>query len=249
MQTVEYLRAFLFGRLGWNHLGGNLIISGAFGLFQRNAVIAVGGYATDTVGEDMELVVRLRRRAYDQRTPHRIAFVPDPVAWTEAPESARVLGRQRDRWHRGLADVLWRHRRVFLNARYGAMGLVVFPHLVLVELIAPLVELAGLAATAVGLVFHLVDVRFAILFFLAAYGYGTLLTLFALLLEEMSFRRYTTLRDRLLLIFWALAENAGYRQRTVVWRVRGLVNFLRGEKGWGSMERRGFARPNLTSAA
>ncbi|HMG95064.1 MAG TPA: glycosyltransferase family 2 protein, partial [Gemmatimonadaceae bacterium] len=109
MQVVEYLRAFLFGRLGWNRLGGNIIISGAFGLFRRESVLSAGGYLHDTVGEDMELVLRLKRLSYERGGPGKIAFVPDPVAWTEVPESLKVLGRQRDRWHRGLADVLWRH--------------------------------------------------------------------------------------------------------------------------------------------
>ena len=121
-QAIEYLRAFLFGRLGWNRLGGNLIISGAFGLFDREAVLDIGGYAHDTVGEDMELVIRLRRRGYETGGPSDVDFVPDPVAWTEVPESLRVLGRQRDRWHRGLCDVLWRHRKVLFNRRYGSMG-------------------------------------------------------------------------------------------------------------------------------
>jgi cellulose synthase/poly-beta-1,6-N-acetylglucosamine synthase-like glycosyltransferase len=243
IQAVEYLRAFLFGRLGWNRLGGNLIISGAFGLFRRDAVVAVGGWLAETVGEDMELVLRLRRRAYESDTSQRITFVPDPVAWTEVPEARGVLARQRVRWHRGLADTLWRHRRVLFNPHYGAMGLVTYPYFLFVELLAPVVELTGLLATVVGFCLGLLDLRFAILFFLVAYGYGVVLTLASLLLEELSFRRYTTISDRLLLVWWALIENLGYRQRTVVWRIRGLVNFLRGNKEWGAMERRGLSRP------
>jgi cellulose synthase/poly-beta-1,6-N-acetylglucosamine synthase-like glycosyltransferase len=127
LQTVEYLRAFEVGRVGWNRLGGNLIISGAFGLFRREAMIEAGGYRHDTVGEDMELVVRMRRLARERGGPEQIVFVPDPVAWTEVPRRLRILGRQRDRWHRGLADVIERHRGVILNPRYGAMGLVVAP--------------------------------------------------------------------------------------------------------------------------
>lgn len=239
-QAVEYLRAFLFGRLGWNRLGGNLIISGAFGLFRRDAVIAAGGYAHDTVGEDMELVLRLRRNGYESRGPHRIDFVPDPVAWTEAPETLRVLGRQRDRWHRGLADVMWRHKRLFLNPRYGAMGMVAYPYFFLVELLAPLVEAIGLLGLLLGLVIGAVDVPFAILFFLTAYALGALLTTMTLVLEELTFHRYDTFKDRLILVVWALLENFGYRQLTVVWRLRGLVAYLRGSKTWGKMERRGF---------
>ena len=127
-QVGEYTRAFLFGRLGWNRLGGNLIISGGFGLFRREAIIAAGGYAHDTVGEDIELVLRLRRQGYELNQPCRVEFIPDPVAWTEVPNSLRVLASQRDRWHRGLADAMWRHRRVLLNPRYGALGMVVYPY-------------------------------------------------------------------------------------------------------------------------
>jgi cellulose synthase/poly-beta-1,6-N-acetylglucosamine synthase-like glycosyltransferase len=240
MQVVEYLRAFLFGRLGWNRLGGNIIISGAFGLFRRESVLGAGGYLHDTVGEDMELVLRLKRLSYEQGGPGKIAFVPDPVAWTEVPESARVLGRQRDRWHRGLADVLWRHRRMLLNPRYGVTGLVVFPYYAFVELLAPVIEAAGLVTLALGLMFGIIDWNFAALFYLTAYGLGTALTAFTLILEDLSFHRYETFRDRALLFWWALLENLGYRQLTVYWRLRGLWKFLRGRKDWGAMERKGF---------
>lgn len=240
MQVVEYLRAFLFGRLGWNRLGGNIIISGAFGLFRRESVLGAGGYLHDTVGEDMELVLRLKRLSYEQGGPGKIAFVPDPVAWTEVPESLRVLGRQRDRWHRGLADVLWRHRRMLLNPRYGVTGLVVFPYYAFVELLAPVIEAAGLVTLALGLIFGIIDWNFAALFYLTAYGLGTALTAFTLILEDLSFHRYETFRDRALLFWWALLENLGYRQLTVYWRLRGLWKFLRGKKDWGAMERKGF---------
>jgi cellulose synthase/poly-beta-1,6-N-acetylglucosamine synthase-like glycosyltransferase len=240
IQVVEYLRAFLFGRLGWNRLGGNIIISGAFGLFRRESVLSAGGYLHDTVGEDMELVLRLKRLSYERGGPGKIAFVPDPVAWTEVPESLKVLGRQRDRWHRGLADVLWRHRRMLLNPRYGVTGLVVFPYYAFVELMAPVIEAIGLISLAVGLIFHIVDWNFAALFYLTAYGLGTALTAFTLILEDLSFHRYETFRDRALLFWWALMENLGYRQMTVYWRLRGLWKFLRGKKDWGVMERKGF---------
>ena len=240
IQVVEYLRAFLFGRLGWNRLGGNIIISGAFGLFRREAVLSAGGYLHDTVGEDMELVLRLKRLSYEKGGPGKIAFVPDPVAWTEVPESLKVLGRQRDRWHRGLADVLWRHRRMLFNPRYGVTGLFVFPYYAFVELLAPVFEAAGLITLLLGLIFRLIDWNFAALFYLTAYGLGTALTAFTLILEDLSFHRYETFRDRALLLWWALLENLGYRQMTVYWRLRGLWKFLRGRKDWGVMERKGF---------
>jgi len=240
VQVVEYLRAFLFGRLGWNRLGGNIIISGAFGLFRRDAVVNAGGYLHDTVGEDMELVLRLKRLSYEKGGPGKIAFVPDPVAWTEVPESAAVLGRQRDRWHRGLADVLWRHRRMMFNPRYGVTGLFVYPYYAFVELLAPLIEVIGLLTLGLGLAFGMLAWKFAALFYLTAYGLGTAMTAFTLILEDLSFHRYATFRDRALLFWWALLENLGYRQLTVYWRLRGLWKFIRGRKEWGAMERKGF---------
>jgi cellulose synthase/poly-beta-1,6-N-acetylglucosamine synthase-like glycosyltransferase len=243
VQAVEYLRAFLFGRLGWNRLGGNLIISGAFGLFRREPVIAIGGYTHDTVGEDMEMVLRLRRHSYDHGGPSRVDFIPDPIAWTEAPETPAILGSQRDRWHRGLTDTLWRHRRVLFNPHYGAMGLVVFPYYFFVELLAPLIEAIGLVGLVVGLTVGAVDWTFAGLFFMAAYGLGLLLNGMTFVMEEFSFHRYERLNDRALLFLWAALEQFGYRQLTIFWRLRGIVRFLRGKRDWGTMERRGFGIP------
>jgi cellulose synthase/poly-beta-1,6-N-acetylglucosamine synthase-like glycosyltransferase len=240
VQAVEYLRAFLAGRVGWNRLGGNLIISGAFGLFRREAMIEAGGYRHDTVGEDMELVVRMRRLAHERGGPEQIVFVPDPVAWTEVPSRLRILARQRDRWHRGLADVLHRHRRVIGNPRYGAMGLVVAPYFVFVELLAPVVELVGVLVAILGLILGLVDVEFALLFLLVAYGLGLVLTVLTLALEEWTFCGYGGLRDRLVLLVFGALESIGYRQLTAIWRVRGLVRHWRGHRDWGEMERAGF---------
>lgn len=242
VQTVEYLRAFLFGRLGWNRLGGNLIISGAFGLFRRDALRAIGGYQVDSIGEDMELVVRLRRTGVEVNEASRVVFVPEPVAWTEAPETLRVLGRQRDRWQRGLGDVLQRHRRMLFNPRYGAMGLVVFPYFLLVEMLGPLIEAVGIVSLAIGLGLGIIDVRFAVLFGVVVYGWGLLFSAGALLLDQLTSRRYGGTVDRLLLIGWALLEPFGYRQLTVTWQLRGMVRAVRGRSDWGVMARKGFSQ-------
>ena len=246
LQVIEYLRAFLFGRLGWNRMGGNLIISGAFGLFRRDAVITAGGYLHDTVGEDVELVARLRRHAREAGGPDRVAFIPDSVAWTEVPERLRVLRRQRDRWHRGLADALWRHRVVTLNPRYGVLGLFVVPYFVFVELLAPIIELLGLLGLLVGLWAGALDTGFALLFFLAAYGLGVVMNALTVLLDEMSFQRYDRMGQRFALMALSLVDSLGYRQLTVAWRVRGLLSFLRGRREWGLMERRGIPSPART---
>ena len=203
-------------------------------------MIAGGGYAADSVGEDMELIMRLRRRGYERGEHHRVVFIPDPVAWTEVPESLSVLGRQRDRWHRGLADVLWRHRRVLLNPRYGALGLVVVPYFLFIELLAPVVEVVGIIGLIVSLGIGAVNAPFAGLFFLASYGYGLVLTVFTLVMEELTYHRYQGKGDILLLAMWAAVESFGYHQLTVWWRLRGLGKFLMGRTDWGAMQRRGF---------
>jgi cellulose synthase/poly-beta-1,6-N-acetylglucosamine synthase-like glycosyltransferase len=239
IQAVEYLRAFLFGRPGWNRLGGNILISGAFGLFRRQSLLETNGYAM-TVGEDMELVVRLRRHAHETGQMARVEFVPDPVAWTETPTSFRELGRQRERWQRGFSDALWRHRRMLMNPRYGVLGMVVFPAFVLFEWMAPIVEALGLCLVVLGLVVGELSAEFAVLFFGLACGLGILLSMLALMLEELSFRRYGRARDRALLVVWAVLENLGFRQLTVWWRLRGIFSYIRGKKSWGKMTRKGF---------
>jgi cellulose synthase/poly-beta-1,6-N-acetylglucosamine synthase-like glycosyltransferase len=152
LQVLEYLRAFLAGRMGWSALNATLIISGAFGLFRRSLVVEVGGFATDTVGEDMELVIRLHRYCREQGIPYRIEFVPDPVAWTECPESLRVLGRQRDRWQRGLTEALLRHRHMLLNPRYGIVGMLSYPYFFFLEMLGGAIEMAGYAAFILAIV-------------------------------------------------------------------------------------------------
>lgn len=239
-QTIEYLRAFLFGRLGWNRLGDNLIVSGAFGMFRRDAMVAAGGYEHETVGEDMELIVNLRRRAVTEGTASRVTFVPDPVAWTEVPESVRILGRQRDRWQRGLFDTLRRHAKLLLNPRFGKLGIVVFPYFVFVELLGPVIEALGLIGLAAALILGVVDWEFALLFFLVAYGYGLILSSASLVLEQYAHRPYRRTRDRLLLGAWTIFESIGYRQMTVFFRLKGMLNYLRGNQNWGQMTRRGF---------
>ncbi len=241
IQTVEYLRAFLVGRVGWNPLGGNLIISGAFGLFRRDVLLAIGGYETGAIGEDMELIVRMRRLGYESGSAARVEFTPDPVAWTQAPEKMRVLARQRNRWHRGLLDVLVRHRAMIGRPRYGTAGLVGLPYFLLIEAIAPIVELVWYAVLLVGLL------RGAFGFgslgvVLAAYAFSALATLAVVIFEEAAFHEYSGVRDRALLAWYCIIEQLVYRPCTVVWRLWGFVLWARGRSEWGNMERTGFGR-------
>ena len=246
-QVLEYLRAFLVGRMGWDALKGNLIISGAFGIFRRSTVISAGGYSTDTVGEDMELVVRLHRHCMEQNTPYRISFVPDPVAWTEAPESIRILGRQRDRWQRGLSESLTTHRAMLFRPRYGRIGMWVMPHFYFLEMWGPLIEVAGYALFLITVAAGFASLTYISAFVLVAIALGITLSVAALALEELAFRRYPRMSDLFRLFLLAVMENIGYRQLTAVWRFRGLWRFLRKTKGWGTMTRVGFGQKSSTS--
>ena len=239
-QIVEYLRAFLAGRTGWSVLNALLIISGAFGMFRRRDFIEAGGYAHDTVGEDMEVVTRMHRNLKEKGEPYQISFVPDPVAWTEVPATMRVLRRQRDRWHRGLMDTLFRHRKMLLNPRYGTVGLLAMPYFFLFEFLGPVVELFGYLAVPLSLWLGYLDVEFAIAFFLAAVGLGALLSVAAIFLEELRLNRYPRWLDILKLSLYGILENFGYRQINTLWRAWAIVSFLRKNQSWGAMERRGF---------
>ena len=239
-QVLEYIRAFVAARSAWAHVGALAIVSGAFGLFRRDAVVALGGLDDETVGEDMELVLRLHRSLREAGTPYRIGYAPDAVSWTECPETTAVLGRQRDRWHRGLAQILWRHRAMIGNPRYGRIGLLAMPAYLLIELLGPVVEALGYVALVVCLALGLVDVPLALLLLGLAVALGVMQSIAAVALEQLAFRRYTRLRDVALLLGLAVVENVGYRQLTVFWRLKGLVSAFRKKQAWGVMTRTGF---------
>lgn len=239
-QIVEYFRAFLFGRVGWAAVNALPLVSGAFGMFARRSVLEVGGYRTDMIGEDMELVLRMHRHYRDRRIPYRVSFVPEPICWTEAPESLRVLASQRNRWQRGLIDSLWAHRRMILNPRYGFLGLITMPFYVLFEMLGPVIEAMGLGMMILSLSFGLINWRFAGMFFCAAVLLGIVLSVVGVLLEGLTYRRYPKLSSSLILMLYGVLENLGYRQLHAVWRLQGMRDRLRGRTTWGTMRRQGF---------
>jgi cellulose synthase/poly-beta-1,6-N-acetylglucosamine synthase-like glycosyltransferase len=239
-QVLEYLRVFLAGRMGWASLDSSLIISGAFGIFSREAVVSAGGYATDTVGEDMELVVRLHRHHAERGVPYKIHFVPDPVAWTECPESLAVLARQRDRWQRGLYQSLTRHARMLMNPRYGKVGMLAFPYFFFLEMLGPVIEFLGYLAFITTILAGRADWWFVTAFLGVTLLLGGVISLSAVALEELSFRRYPKRSDILQLFGLAALENIGYRQLNTWWRMKGTFSALRGVDSWGRMTRRGF---------
>jgi len=240
MQTVEYLRAFLMARLAWSQIGALTIISGAFGLFRRAAVLEIGGYAHGTVGEDMELVVRLHRHFREAGKPYKIAFVPEPVCWTEAPETLAVLARQRARWHRGALETFVRHRKMAFNPKYGAVGMIGFGWIVLADVIGPPTEVMGYVLIPLWWSMGALSLDYLLAFIAVTFAFGVALSVGALALEESELHRFPRARDLVVLTGAAILENLGYRQLNQLWRLRGTLQWLRGAQGWGEMTRRGF---------
>jgi cellulose synthase/poly-beta-1,6-N-acetylglucosamine synthase-like glycosyltransferase len=245
LQVVEYLRAFLTGRVGWSNLQSLLIISGAFGIYKKQEVLEIGGYTHGTDTEDLELVVRLHAHMRCKKQPYRVVFVPDPVCWTEAPETLSVLARQRNRWHRGLLQTLWHHKRMLFNPKYGNVGLVAFPYFVLFELLGPFIETFGYLAVIVSYLLGILDVQFFMMFLAVAILYGMFLSIAAILLEEISFRRYPGWIDLTKLLAYSVIENFGYRQILSAMKVKAFWDAIRRRRGWGRMQRRGFRQETL----
>lgn len=239
-QIVEYLRAFLLGRIGLSNLRSLLIISGAFGLFRTDVLREIGGYETDSITEDMELVVRLHRYLIDTDREYDVTFLPKPVAWTEAPESRAVLSRQRRRWYRGLLDTLVRHRGAIGRRSYGVIGLFALPYFVLIETLGPLVEGAGYLLVPAFVLLGILDPWFFLVFLAFAVGLGALASALAILGEVITYRRYDKPREVATLLGYAVLEAFVYRpwRAFVTWI--GLFEYLTGDRTWGEMDRSGF---------
>jgi cellulose synthase/poly-beta-1,6-N-acetylglucosamine synthase-like glycosyltransferase len=240
LQVVEYLRAFLFGRLGWSSMNAMLIISGAFGLFKKSTVIEVGGYRTHTIGEDMELVVRIHQEMLAKNKPYKIEFVPDPVCWTEVPEDRNTLRNQRIRWQRGLSESLNLHWGLMFTRKASWAGWLAFPYMVLFEWLGPVIELAGYCWTFYAYWAGFLSWSAFVLFLTLSIGLGILLSISGLLLEQMSFQMYPKLRHVYMLVLVAILENLGYRQLNCWWRMVGLYRWAtQKESTWGTMKRKG----------
>lgn len=246
LQSLEYIRSFMTGRVGWAKMNLLLIISGAFGVFHRDRTIATGGYLTksgkyhkDTVGEDMELVVRLSRYMRERRLPYRVQYASNANCWTEVPEKWKVLRRQRDRWHRGLIDILLFHSSMIGNPRYGRLGLIGMPYYFLFELLGPFVEAQGLLFVFIGALMGLINLPIALALFTSTILMGIMVSLSSLFISEFDRALYTN-KDMLRLIWMAIIENFGVRQVISLWRVSAYFSAMRKNRGWGAQVRTGF---------
>jgi cellulose synthase/poly-beta-1,6-N-acetylglucosamine synthase-like glycosyltransferase len=238
-QTVEYLRGMLAGRMGWSYFDSLFIVSGALGMFSREAVLAVGGYRTDTLGEDMELVMRLQSWAARKGHRRAVEFVAPAVAWTEVPENLRALSRQRARWHQGLAESLWLNRNILFRDYFNFAHGLAYLSQVAIELLGPALELIGFAIFIALLLTGHADTTFSVLYFGCFVAGGTFASLLGIALETVVCPRYHRTRDILGLILYAVLENFGYRQLTAAWRVTGLWRAITRQRRWDSPPRRG----------
>lgn len=242
VQIVEYLRAFLGGRLGWSRLGMLMIISGAFGLFRRDVLVNAGGYSGETITEDAELVLRIRKYQADHDQPCRITFFPDPICWTEAPTTMKALVRQRDRWQRGLGETLIRHRGMLFRKKYGRIGWVALPYFWLFEFLEPLITVTGMIITPLAILFGFGSIPVYLLMLTFAFAYGYFISMVIILLEERAFRRYPNWVDLRRMTVVAFFENFGFRQWQALVRMRAIFRIRSSRKQWGEQKRVGFTQ-------
>jgi len=242
IQVVEYLRAFLIGREAWASANMLMIVSGAFGLFRTDAVRAVGGYRSQAIGEDFDLVARLHRHLREKGEDYQIQFVADPVCWTEVPSDLRSLGRQRARWQKGLLDVLWPNTDMLFRPRYGRVGSLALPYLWLFELVAPLIELLGIVTIALAAWLGVLSHEFFMQFLIFGYAFATVISIGSVLQEELTYKRYNDWKDVARLVSYCFLEHFPYRQLHMIWRLQGLWQYLRGDMAWRPLERKGLSQ-------
>lgn len=241
LQTIEYLRAFYSGRMGLSWLKSLLVISGTFGVFRTELVRDIGGYDDDTVTEDLDVVVRLHRHMRELGRSYRVEFVPEPVVWTQVPETLQDLDSQRRRWYRGLLQALGSNVRMFGNPSFGVIGIFALPFYFLTEGIGPLLEGYGYVLVPLAFLTGILNVEFFLTFLLVIIGMGIFLSWFGIFTEVWGFRRYDHPYQILVLMGYAVAENFGYRQWKTIVAWKGLIDFLRNETGWGTIERAPFS--------
>lgn len=240
IQVIEYLRAFLIGREAWGQGNMLTIISGAFGVFRTDLVRAVGGYRAKAIGEDFDLVARMHKHLLEKKADYRIHFVPDPMCWTEVPSDLRSLGRQRARWQKGLIDVLWLTRGMLFRPRYGRIGSFALPYLWLFEFAAPVVEILGIVTIVLAATLGVLSRALFLQFLLFGYAFATVISIGSVLQEEVTYKRYNDWQDVVRLVSYCFFEHFPYRQMHMLWRLRGLWQYLRGNNTWAPLKRKGL---------
>jgi len=226
MQTLEYLRGFFFGRLGWNMLGGPYNLSGAFNLYEKKTAIEVGGYGKQVPASDLDLTIRMHGKVHELKQHYNIEYVPDACIWLEVPQGYKDLSLQRQRWSCSLLDVCAKYKYMFVNPKYGRIGFLYLPYLILGEGIGPIVEAFAYLYVPFTFFMGVLNTRFLFLFLIIAWGFTSLLTFISIAMEQTTFKKYLSTSDVLKLIGLTFIENFGYRQMSIWWRIRGFFRFF-----------------------
>ena len=240
-QILEYLRAFLLGRMAWSRLNGLLVISGAFGIFDKEIAIAVGGYDTKTVGEDMEIIVRMRRYMEEKNEKYKVSYIPDPLCWTEAPDSYKIFISQRNRWTRGTIETLKKHRKIGFNPKYGSFGMLSYPYWLIFERLAPIIETVGILYFVILIVLKEVRWEYALSFLFLAYLFSVLFSIVALYSEELTFHQYKKRGTGYKLVLLSALEPFVLHPFILYAAIRGNIDYyFNKNKKWGEMVRKGM---------
>jgi len=246
-QEMEYIRAFILGKMGWSFLNCVPNVSGGLGLFDKEVAVKAGGYDALSFGEDMELMTRMCRFAYDNKIDYAIRYIPETLCWTEVPATTKIFMRQRTRWSRGLAQLMYAHKDMLFNPRYGRMGLVIMPYNFFFELLAPLIEITGIIYYIIALCRGAINADYAVLLLAFVYTYSIMITTFSILWDQLAFRHYKSVKEVVLLCTTPFLEFILYHPMNVIFSIRGYYYFLTGKKhSWGNMQRQGFGNKTVT---
>ena len=242
-QELEYIRAFLLGRMAWSKINGLMLVSGAIGLFDKEIALSAGGYDNTSLGEDMELIARMRIWMHDNDQKYLVKYIPESLCWTEVPSTIKILARQRTRWTQGLAQTLWIHKVAFLNSKYKIFGLLTYPYWIFFEWMAPLIEAGGIIYYIYLISTGQLTLEYAIILFIFVYSFSVMITLIAILWDDLAGMKYSRKRDVLKLCLAAIVEPVAYHPLVLFYSLRGnWFFFTRRKLAWGVMTRIGFKK-------
>ena len=240
-QELEYIRSFLFGRMAWSRINGLLLVSGGLGMFDKQTVIEAGGYWHKSLGEDMELITRMRKLMHTKKEKFRIIYIPESLCWTEVPASMKIFFRQRVRWARGLIQTLYLHKEIFFNPKYGKTGFVIFPYYLFYEFIVPVLECIGIIVLIIDFIFFEINYDFLIIVSTFVYLFYIALTLISVFLDQQIYKHYTGNKEVLILLLMIFIEPFIYHPLNVLASLKGYTHFLLQKKQkWGIQVRQGF---------
>ena len=246
-QELEYIRAFLLGRMAWSKMNALMLVSGGLGMFDKEIAINAGGYDPKSFGEDMELITRMRIYMHNLKEKYLIKYIPESLCWTEVPANLKVFGSQRTRWSRGLAQNLWVHKKIMFNPKYGIFGMISFPYWLFFEWLAPIIEATGIIYYLYVVITGQINWEYAIILLIYVYTFSVMITIMAVLWDELTHKQYSSKMEVFKLCCAALVEPILYHPLVVFFALKGDFYSLLGKPmAWGNMQRAGFKKLTKT---